>query len=572
VVEGEEMKYIAFILALVVTSALAQTTAVPTAQITTAASDATAIATTLTTLSAQQKKLGRPNTAATITGIAAQATSLSNYILAWTHGSSVPPPPVSCTINSVALSNNSFIGGAPSGTIVGAINVGTSGTCGTDTLSLSGTNASDFQIVGANLETNGVVAAGSYDINIVAAISGATASPFAKPEAITGTSPSAMVYPFPNSLTAGILVNGVITPGTTAGLPAYTGPTTITVNGTTISGKTISSALTINANNVTIENNYFPISGVNNFLCIVNNGTGTLISHNEMNGTTAPGVAGAGDCIVGMTMTVQYNNVYGYAKSLYVSGGGVTAVGNYFWLTGAGSGTEHQEQTYINGDDTMTSGTFTGNTMVDKTANANPIAGPIFLASQNGTTSNIVVGGNLLVGGGYPLFWDSSTAHPRNNNTIQGNTLGVGQYGGYSFQNVESSSFGTGNLWSGNVDLLTGAIAAGDGSGNTTPNPTITLASFLSQGNSTEPAFTIDSSTFAQYVATAAVITLTGDTKAGDGVNVYDGASLLGTATANGTTGVFTFTTGTLSAGVHVFTAVDTTSPMTSAKFYVLIP
>ena len=469
------MRYIAFILTLITTTALAQTTAVPTSQITTAASDATAIANAATSLAAQQKKLGRPTTASSITAIATQATSLAKYILAWNVHGTAPPS-------------------------------------------------------------------------------------------------SGMVYPFPNALNTGILINGVIKSGAVANLPAYSGPATITVNGTTISGYTISSALTINANNVTISNNYFPISGSDNFLCIVNNGTGTIISHNEFNGTTSPGVAGAGDCIVGSTMTVEYNNIYGYAKSLYVAGGGVIAIGNYFWLTGAGAGTEHQEQTYINGDDTMTIGTFTGNTMVDKTSNANPIAGPIFLASQNGTTSNIVVENNLLVGGGYPLFWDSSTAHPRDNCTITGNTLGVGQYGGYSFQDVESSSFGTGNVWSGNIDLLTGAIAAGDGSGNTTPNTTITLASFLSQGNSTEPAFTIDSSTFAQYVATAAVITLTGATKAGDGVTIYDGASSIGSATANGTTGIFTFTTGTLAAGVHIFTAVDTTSPMTSAKFYVLIP
>ena len=68
------------------------------------------------------------------------------------------------TISSVTLSNNSFTGGAASGTVVGrdqrhdvARSAGVF-----RNLSLSGTNASRFQIVGSNLETNGVVPAGTY--------------------------------------------------------------------------------------------------------------------------------------------------------------------------------------------------------------------------------------------------------------------------------------------------------------------------------------------------------------------------------------------------------------------------
>src|SRR5262245_55446482 len=95
-------------------------------------------------------------------------------------------------ITGVSLSNNSFTGGVPSGTVVGAISVTMSPTSPafTGSLSLTGTNASQFQIVGGNLATNGVVAAGNYQVNIVATEAGVGGSPFTQAEAITGTNAS----------------------------------------------------------------------------------------------------------------------------------------------------------------------------------------------------------------------------------------------------------------------------------------------------------------------------------------------------------------------------------------------
>jgi hypothetical protein len=95
-------------------------------------------------------------------------------------------------ISGVNLSNNSFAGGAGSGTVVGAISVTMSPSAPpfSGTLSLSGTNASSFQIVGSNLETTGVVPAGAYQINIVAVQPGASDSPFTQAETITGTNPA----------------------------------------------------------------------------------------------------------------------------------------------------------------------------------------------------------------------------------------------------------------------------------------------------------------------------------------------------------------------------------------------
>ena len=216
------MKYIGLVLLALTAPAFAQSTSVPNSAITSAAASASALANDANNVSTSAASVNTDakSVAANATSIAAkagnktvislaktiesqaamieslaaaissqantintQATSLSNTMLAWKQGS-----PPTCTINSVSLSNSSFIGGSASGTNVGAISVGTSGTCGSAVLSLSGTDAASFQISGSSLETNGTVAAGTYSINIVATISGAGGSPLSQPETITGTS------------------------------------------------------------------------------------------------------------------------------------------------------------------------------------------------------------------------------------------------------------------------------------------------------------------------------------------------------------------------------------------------
>jgi len=95
-------------------------------------------------------------------------------------------------ITGVSLSSSTFTGGMPSGTVVAAISVtmSPSSPAFSGTLSLTGTNASQFQIVGGNLATNGVVTAGTYQVNIVATETGLTGSPFKQAETITGSSAS----------------------------------------------------------------------------------------------------------------------------------------------------------------------------------------------------------------------------------------------------------------------------------------------------------------------------------------------------------------------------------------------
>ena len=83
----------------------------------------------------------------------------------------------------------------------------------------------------------------------------------------------------------------------------------------------------------------------------------------------------------------------------------------------------------------------------------------------------------------------------------------------------------------------------------------------------TVAAFSNDTGVVGDGITAANVQTLTGTAEAGSTVNVYDGATLLGNATANAS-GAWSFTTSTLSDGAHAFTAkaVDAAGNVSAAS------
>src|SRR5690349_11632919 len=70
-------------------------------------------------------------------------------------------------------------------------------------------------------------------------------------------------------------------------------------------------------------------------------------------------------------------------------------------------------------------------------------------------------------------------------------------------------------------------------------------------------SFSPDTGTVGDGITNANVLTLSGTAEANATVKVYDGATLLGSATANGT-GAWSFTTAALSNATHAFTATAT--------------
>ena len=117
-------------------------------------------------------------------------------------------------------------------------------------------------------------------------------------------------------------------------------------------------------------------------------------------------------------------------------------------------------------------------------------------------------------------------------------------------------SFTTGTLGNGGHVFTATATDAAGNTGTASPvlNMTVdTTAPVAPTLNSISP----DSGTVGDGITNATVVTLNGTAEANSTVNVYDGATLLGTATANGS-GVWSFITATLGSGGHAFTATAT--------------
>jgi hypothetical protein len=70
-------------------------------------------------------------------------------------------------------------------------------------------------------------------------------------------------------------------------------------------------------------------------------------------------------------------------------------------------------------------------------------------------------------------------------------------------------------------------------------------------------SFSPDSGVVGDHITNVNTVTLTGAAEANSTVKIYDGATLLGTATANGS-GAWSYTTAALSNGAHSLTATAT--------------
>lgn len=103
----------------------------------------------------------------------------------------IPPSfaePTPTTLEAILLSNNTFqaTGGAPAGTIVGALSVTTEGPPFSGSITVSGTNGSDFAVENGNLVLSGSLGVGTYSIVLNASQAGAVNTPLMMAEQIVG--------------------------------------------------------------------------------------------------------------------------------------------------------------------------------------------------------------------------------------------------------------------------------------------------------------------------------------------------------------------------------------------------
>ena len=228
------------------------------------------------------------------------------------------------------------------------------------------------------------------------------------------------------------------------GVPAGTtltpsGDITITTESAVISGLDIKGTVSINADNVTLQNSKVTASGW--FVVKIASGVkGAVIQNCEINGTGANndgqhGILGQG--------TFLRNNIYNVENGITLQESNTTIRDNYIHGLKA-SGSPHYDGIQIDGG--VSNVTISHNTVINDYNQTSAV----MIDNYFGPISNIIVNNNRLVGGGYTVY-DSAqfNSNPIAGVSITNNRLGKGQWGYTDFN-------GTSPPFTGNADDVTG--------------------------------------------------------------------------------------------------------------------
>jgi hypothetical protein len=320
-------------------------------------------------------------------------------------------------------------------------------------------------------------------------------------------------------------------------LTAYTGPMTITTPGAVIENVIINGQLTVDAANVTIRNCIIQSDG---WWGIEGDQAPNLTVENSKiigGNLTNSGILGSG--------TFVGNDISNVSIGIQLTNGASTVSSNYIHDLFYGAADPHYDGvTALGGQNHVV---IQNNTI---SAPDNNGTADVFIDNDFGSVNDVTVKNNLLLGGAaYTVHVDQKTGQSGTitNVVIENNYLERGYYG-YIADNSNAAILNN-VQWDNNSD----------------PTPYPTLAPAVSPAAApTITSFSTDTGVLGDHITSDNTPTLTGSAAANSTVNVFDGTTKIGTATANGS-GQWTLTTPVLSDGTHNLTATDTLSGQTSA-------
>ncbi|GAA0720375.1 hypothetical protein Drose_06670 [Dactylosporangium roseum] len=179
-------------------------------------------------------------------------------------------------------------------------------------------------------------------------------------------------------------------------LTPYTGPMTITVNGTVIDGKDINGHLEIKAKNVTIRNSRIRVANVQAVTATADD-AGLRIEDTEIDGQGMDASPG-GIALIGRTgFTLLRVNAHGSGDILRIDGTGTVQDS---WLhdpKGTGS-SQHN-------DVIQSTNAKYIRILHNRLENQHTQTSCILLKADLGPISDVVVDSNLMNGGGYSFYW-----------------------------------------------------------------------------------------------------------------------------------------------------------------------
>jgi glycosyl hydrolase family 16/Big-like domain-containing protein len=328
--------------------------------------------------------------------------------------------------------------------------------------------------------------------------------------------------------------------GTT--LTTYTGPMTITKDGTVIENMIINGQIDIKAANVTIRN---CIIKYNDYFAVDVMGVNATIQNCDIIGPGNNGDSPAALMIEASGSTLIGNDISGAEHAIVLGSGSAVVKNNYIHDGGSNKADPHIGGISLKGGQNGV--LIEGNTVIGRDT------ADIFLQNNFGPISNVTINHNYLAGNpGYNIYVEGRlTGGPVTGISITNNVIVKGQYGDYSIVSASPAI-------SGNVVYPAGTTVPTDPTSPGSPGSTPPTAPAI-------VSFSQDSGTAGDKITNDNTVTLTGTAAANSTVKVFDGATQIGTATAN-SSGAWSYTTAVLSDGNHSLTATATNaSGQTSA-------
>jgi hypothetical protein len=260
---------------------------------------------------------------------------------------------------------------------------------------------------------------------------------------------------FPDATNTGVpagmtlkAVPGQVTSGPGWAWNAYWQRVNVTVNGTVLSGLSVSGSINITASNVTINDDQV-VTGAAEGIALSHT-AGVTIENSTISGLNATSgrVDSAIDDIYGDStgMVVKADNISECRSAVQLTGGLVT--GNYIHDPGYITG-DHTNGVIANGGTQQL--TITHNTILNSQSQTDAIS--LDTNSVAGPVTNKVIENNLLAGGGYPIYGGAAFGHVTSGVLIENNVFGQGFYAtsGQFGPSAYVDPTGAGNVWSGNT-------------------------------------------------------------------------------------------------------------------------
>ena len=334
---------------------------------------------------------------------------------------------------------------------------------------------------------------------------------------------------------------------TTTGVPAgttltaYTGPMTITKDGTVIEGMIIDGTLKIEASNVTIKNciikNYgwWGIDGEGAANLTVLNCDFTASTSKDTNAA----ILGSG--------TFIGNDISQSENGIVLTGGASVVRDNYIHDLFDNFGEPHIDGISVQGGQ--------DNVLIEHNTIESWDTSAVFIKNDFGPINNITVRNNLMYGDadrGDPAATVYVYGPNTTNVSITNNYVEKGNWYYYATSNANPTI--SGNIeWNNKTDATPYPTSSPTPPSTPTPPSAPTIASFSNDTGVAGDGFTSDNT-----------LALKGTAAANSTIKIYDGSTQIGTATAS-PTGSWDYITSVLSNAKHVLTATATSSGQTSA-------